>query len=100
MLVNGRAALYGNINDIRSMYESRKLYVEGISIDKINRTPGITKYSLDYPGYIIEFSSNLQVLNAINIYKKDIELSGYRIIIPTLDDIFKIVLKGEKNEKD
>ena len=63
-----------------------------------------SKYDEETHQYCCELSStllsNLQVLNAINIYKKDIELSGYRIIIPTLDDIFKIVLKGEKNEKD
>ncbi|UQS87309.1 ATP-binding cassette domain-containing protein [Nicoliella spurrieriana] len=88
LLVNGHKKLYGYLDDIRSSFPKNKLYLEGIDIN-IEDLEGAKSYINDYPGKIITFDTYKHAQIALNNAKNNNNLTGYRIMYPSLDDIFK-----------
>lgn len=97
MLVNGKQRLYGPINQIRSKFEKNKVYLEGI-FDKLAPSDftGMIKQKNDFPGKILTFDSEKNARRAIKMAKVEPSLTGYRLLEPTLDDIFRRIIKEEE----
>ena len=96
MLVDGQAKLYGPINEIRSRFEKNKVYFEGI-FSKINvkSFDKLIDIEDDFPGKILTFKSEESAKKAIQRVKNMPELSGYRLLEPSLDDIFNQIIKEQ-----
>ena len=97
MIVNGKPRLYGPINEIRGRFGKTKIYLEGVFDDlSIGELSGALEASDDYPGKIITFDSEKHAKSAIMYARKFPSLQGYRLLPPTLDDIFRLVIKKEE----
>ncbi|MBD5806259.1 ABC transporter ATP-binding protein [Limosilactobacillus walteri] len=99
MLVNGEQKLYGPINQIRSNFEKNKIYLEGI-FNEMQPTVfnGVVHQKDDFPGKVLTFDSEENARKAIELAKKEPSLTGYRLLEPTLDDIFRRIIKEEAME--
>lgn len=101
MLVNGEQKLYGPMNQIRSKFEKDKVYLEGI-FNNLQPTDfsGMIHQKDDYPGKILTFDTEENARKAIEKAKLESTLTGYRLLEPTLDDIFKRIVhwEGERDE--
>ena len=96
MLVNGNQRLYGPIDEIRSRLGKTKIYLEGVFDNLlIEELPGMMAIDDDYPGKVITFDSELHVKQAIDRARHLPSLRGYRLLPATLDDIFRLTIKGE-----
>lgn len=96
MLVNGNQRLYGPIDEIRSHFGKTKIYLEGVFDDLlIEELSGMMVIDDDYPGKVITFDSELHAKQAIDQARHLSSLRGYRLLPATLDDIFRLTIKGE-----
>lgn len=97
MLVDGEQKIYGPINQIRSNFEKNKIYLEGIfNTLSPSDFPGVLNQKDDFPGKVLTFDSEENARKAIKIAKAEPSLTGYRLLEPTLDDIFRKIIKEEK----
>lgn len=97
MIVNGKPRLYGPINEVREKFGKTKIYLEGVFDDlSIGELSGALESTDDYPGKIITFDSEKHAKSAIMYACKFPSLQGYRLLPPTLDDIFRLVIKKEE----
>ncbi|MBB1079643.1 ATP-binding cassette domain-containing protein [Limosilactobacillus sp. STM2_1] len=96
MLVNGEQKLYGPVNQVRSKFEKNKVYLEGIfnTLSPSNFS-GILNQKDDFPGKVLTFNSEENARKAIKKAKAEPSLTGYRLLEPTLDDIFRRIIKEE-----
>lgn len=80
--------------------KKNKVYLEGIfdHLSPINFN-GVLHQKNDYPGKVLTFDSEKNARLAINVAKKQSSLTGYRLLEPTLDDIFRKVI-NEENMKN
>ncbi|MEO5290824.1 ATP-binding cassette domain-containing protein [Limosilactobacillus sp. WILCCON 0050] len=96
MLVDGKQRLYGPINEIRAAFGRNKVYLEGVFNDiAIERITGVEKIVDDYPGKIITFDSERHARDVVDLAKQCDSLQGYRLLPPTLDDIFCMITESE-----
>lgn len=97
MLVDGEQKIYGPINQIRSKFEKNKIYLEGIfNTLSPSDFPGVLNQKDDFPGKVLTFDSEENARKAIKIAKAEPSLTGYRLLEPTLDDIFRKIIKEGK----
>ncbi|MCR1878875.1 ABC transporter ATP-binding protein [Limosilactobacillus reuteri] len=97
MLVDGEQKIYGPINQIRSKFEKNKIYLEGIfNTLSSSDFPGVLNQKDDFPGKVLTFDSEENARKAIKIAKAEPSLTGYRLLEPTLDDIFRKIIKEGK----
>lgn len=97
MLVDGEQKIYGPINQIRSKFEKNKIYLEGIfNTLSPSDFPGVLNQKDDFPGKVLTFDSEENARKAIKIVKAEPSLTGYRLLEPTLDDIFRKIIKEGK----
>lgn len=93
MLVNGQRKLYGNINNVKSNFLSKKVYVEGtFPTSYFYNFDGFLNYTDDYPGYILSFENHIQAVNCLKTIKKEDGTTGFRLLPLSLNDIFKEIL--------
>lgn len=97
MLVNGKRKLYSSIDQIKSSFPKNKIYLEGIAEQKFSNLTGVVKVEDDYPGKLITFDCEKNAKLAIDKVKNSTYLKGYRLLPPTLDDIFRSIIREEKN---
>ncbi|KRL72554.1 na abc transporter atpase component [Ligilactobacillus saerimneri DSM 16049] len=93
MLVNGRRRLYGSIAAIRNRYERKELYLEGVNGSDY---PGVIARRNDGLGEILTFDSQEHAQAAIAVVRNDERLQGFRLLEPTLDDIFAWEVKADE----
>lgn len=88
MIKNGITVLSGKVNDIKNSFGRKLLYIEGdfSTIDLENKD--IKK---DGIGYIIKFADELQAKEYLEQQKKFVDLEGYKLMTPSLNEIFKDV---------
>lgn len=96
MLVNGKRRLYGGLDQVRASFERQKLYLEG-DFDWQSLT-GYQAIKDDHPGKILTFENEQQARACLEQVKNSPNLEGYRLLEPSLDDIFKMVLGGNRHE--
>lgn len=97
MLVDGEQKIYGPINQIRSKFKKNKIYLEGIfNTLSPSDFPGVLNQKDDFPGKVLTFDSEENARKAIKIAKAEPSLTGYRLLEPTLDDIFRKIIKEGK----
>lgn len=100
MLVNGSRKLYGPISQIKSQFGKTKVYLEGVFNDlPLNTFEGLIKVEEDYPGKILTFDNEKNAKLAIYKAKNISSLQGFRLLPPTLDDIFKLIISKENNNE-
>lgn len=100
MLVNGSRKLYGPISQIKSQFGKTKVYLEGVFNDlPLNTFEGLIKVEEDYPGKILTFDNEENAKLAIYKAKNISSLQGFRLLPPTLDDIFKLIISKENNNE-
>lgn len=88
MIKNGVTVLSGKVNDIKNSFGKKLLYIEGDfnTIDLENMD--IKK---DGTGYLIKFDDELQAREYLEKQKKFADLQGYKLMTPSLNEIFKDV---------
>lgn len=88
MIKNGVTVLSGKVNDIKNSFGKKLLYIEGDfnTIDLENMD--IKK---DGTGYLIKFDDELQAREYLEKQKKFADLKGYKLMTPSLNEIFKDV---------
>ncbi|MDO4455459.1 MAG: ATP-binding cassette domain-containing protein [Ligilactobacillus agilis] len=101
MIVNGQQKLYGSINEIKGHFEKQKVYLEGVFSDlPPEKLAGVVQIENDYPGKIITFASENEARLAIDHAKQYSSLQGYRLLPPSLDDIFQQIINEEVKDHE
>ncbi|WP_290033305.1 ABC transporter ATP-binding protein [Ligilactobacillus cholophilus] len=98
MLVNGITKLNGSVNEIKDSFPKNRIYLEGnFNNDIINSFNGIKNVSPSYPGFILKFDTEKNARLAIQKLKSDYydQTNGFKILLPSLDNIFKHVITQE-----
>lgn len=104
MLVNGVTKLNGSVNEIKDSFPKNHVYLEGQFDDKtINSFSGLENVSPSYPGFILEFdtekNARLAIKNLKNSYYD--QITGFSLLLPSLDSIFKkVIAQEEKNHEE
>lgn len=104
MLVNGVTKLNGSVNEIKDSFPKNHVYLEGQFDDKtINSFSGLENVSSSYPGFILEFdtekNARLAIKNLKNSYYD--QITGFSLLLPSLDSIFKkVIAQEEKNHEE
>lgn len=104
MLVNGINKLDGSVNKIKDSFPKNRVYLEGQFDDKtINSFCGLENVSSSYPGFILEFdtekNARLAIKNLKNSYYD--QITGFSLLLPSLDSIFKkVIAQEEKNHEE
>ena len=71
--------------------------------DIINSFNGIKNVSISYPGFILKFDTEKNARLAIQNLKNNYynQTNGFRILLPSLDNIFKkVITQEEKNYEE
>ena len=104
MLVNGITKLNGSVNEIKDSFPKNRIYLEGnFNNDIINSFNGIKNVSISYPGFILKFDTEKNARLAIQNLKNNYynQTNGFRILLPSLDNIFKkVITQEEKNYEE
>lgn len=104
MLVNGVTKLNGSVNEIKDSFPKNHVYLEGQFDDKIiNSFSGLENVSSSYPGFILKFdtekNARLAIKNLKNSYYD--QITGFSLLLPSLDNIFKkVIAQEEKNHEE
>lgn len=101
MLVDGITKLNGSVNEIKDSFPKDCIYLEGnFNNDIINSFNGINNISPSYPGFILKFDTEKNARLAIQNLKNNYynQTDGFRILLPSLDNIFKKVITQEKKK--
>lgn len=104
MLVNGVTKLNGSVNEIKDSFPKNHVYLEGPFDDKtINSFSGLENISPSYPGFILKFdtekNARLAIKNLKNSYYD--QITGFSLLLPSLDSIFKkVIAQEEKNHEE
>lgn len=100
MLINGKRVLYGGIETIKQQFTRREVYLEGIFDSFAPYDLGqVIKVRDDQPGKILTFENQAAALAAIDRVKQLPDLTGFRLLKPSLDDIFRLMIQKEKEER-
>ncbi|WP_396427491.1 ABC transporter ATP-binding protein [Limosilactobacillus fermentum] len=96
MIVNGQRKLYGPISQLQGQMTRKKVYLEGI-FDQVAPTDfqGVQRVDDEYPGKVLTFATEAAAKEAVDFAQTIPTLSGYRLLPPTLDDIFKETIQKE-----
>lgn len=90
MLVDGITKLNGSVNEIKDSFPKDCIYLEG----------NFNNISPSYPGFILKFDTEKNARLAIQNLKNNYynQTDGFRILLPSLDNIFKKVITQEKKK--
>lgn len=96
LIDNGKAMLYGKMEDVRRQYQSQSVIVRTAAAlpAKINGVEEIVKQNNHYLLHLCQGCTSQQVLKSL--LEKGIELEQFEIAIPSLDEIFIQVVKKEQ----
>jgi len=96
LIDNGKAMLYGKLEDVRRQYQSQSVIVRTAAAlpAKINGVEEIVKQNNHYLLHLCQGCTSQQVLKSL--LEKGIELEQFEIAIPSLDEIFIQVVKKEQ----
>lgn len=96
MIVNGQRKLYGPIIQLQGQMASKKVYLEG-TFDQVAPTDfqGVQRIDDEYPGKVLTFATEAAAKEAVDFTQTIPTLIGYRLLPPTLDDIFKETIQKE-----
>jgi ABC-2 type transport system ATP-binding protein len=96
LIDNGKAMLYGKLQDIRRNYKSQSVIVRPVNElpAAIHGVEEIVKENHHYLLHLCEGCTSQQVLKSL--IEQGIELEQFEIAIPSLDEIFIQVVKKEQ----
>ncbi|MPQ35529.1 ABC transporter ATP-binding protein [Limosilactobacillus fermentum] len=96
MIVNGQRKLYGPISQLQSHFGRKKVYLEGL-FDQVSPTEfaGVQVVEDEYPGKVLTFTNEEAAKAAVEQAQTFPTLSGYRLLPPTLDDLFRETIQKE-----
>ena len=98
MLVNGHKRLYGPLEQVRANFGRQKLYLEG-NFDWESMARKVVSIKDDHPGKILTFENESAAKQFLAQMKDNPKVAGYRLLEPSLDDIFKLVLSEARADK-
>jgi ABC-2 type transport system ATP-binding protein len=97
LMNNGKEVLHGNLENIRYEYSGHSVSVK--TGDRIPDIPGILSVEQINSLQRINLEENISPQEFLkSLIKMDIHLESYQIAVPTLDEIFIRVVKGEEIE--
>lgn len=99
MLVNGITKLNGSINEVKDSFPKTRLYLEGkFNEGDLGQFNGVQSVLPSYPGYILNFDTEQNARLTISDLKKDAfdKVDGFKLLMPSLDSIFKTIVKLEE----
>jgi len=94
LIDHGRTLLYGDLQDIRRKFSGHAVIVD--TLDSLPSLPGVDHVDKFNGSLKLTLSPSTLPQNILReLVEKDINLDGFRIAIPTLDEIFIRVVKDE-----
>lgn len=94
LIDHGRALLYGDLEEIRQRYTSHAVIVD--THDPLPALPGIEQVEQVNSSYKLTLPDNLEPQEVLrSLVRLNIKIDGFRIALPSLDEIFIRVVKEE-----
>jgi len=94
LIDHGRALLYGDLEEIRQRFSGHAVIVD--TPDSLPSLPGIEQVEQFNGSYKLTLSPSLQPQEILrSLVQADVNLEGFRIATPSLDEIFIRVVKDE-----
>ncbi len=96
LINNGKAMLYGKLQDIRRNYKSQSVIVRPVNAlpAAITGVTEVVKQNNHYLLHLCEGCSSQQVLKSL--MEQGVEMEQFEVAIPSLDEIFIQVVKTEQ----
>jgi ABC-2 type transport system ATP-binding protein len=94
LIDHGRALLYGDLHEIRQRFSGHAVVVD--THDRLPALPGIEQVERFNSSYKLTLSPSLQPQEVLKaLVQADVNLEGFRIATPSLDEIFIRVVREE-----
>ena len=94
LIDHGRALLYGNLEEIRRRFSGHAVVVD--THDNLPTLPGVEQVERFNGSYKLTLSPSLQTQEVLrSLVQANVNLEGFRIATPSLDEIFIRVVREE-----
>ena len=96
LIDHGRAVLYGTLDEIRTRFSGHAVSVQ--TGDNLPELPGVERVEPVNGSYKLHLASGADVQDVLRaLVEQNINLQGFKISVPTLDEIFIRVVKRVAN---